>query len=139
MTYPEIDFLFDLLTGFKNLPTTLLGTKQWLSKLQDEQGSPVTIIRDLIKQKGINLDQALTQVGLKLWSQDLDMSSFKKTLRKLDHTFSDQFCESLFKSLKNREGKVEVKTLMNNVFGKETETTEFRAKMFKDLYSIIFQ
>lgn len=27
LTAPEIDYLFDLLTGFKRLPTTLLGLK----------------------------------------------------------------------------------------------------------------
>jgi hypothetical protein len=27
LTSPEIDFLFDILTGFKNLPSTLLGQR----------------------------------------------------------------------------------------------------------------
>lgn len=27
LTFPEIDYLFDVLTGFKGLPTTMLGAK----------------------------------------------------------------------------------------------------------------
>lgn len=41
LTAPEIDYFFDILTGFKNLSSTLLGQEQWNSKIADEKGNPL--------------------------------------------------------------------------------------------------
>lgn len=39
LTSPEIDYFFGLLTGHKNLSSTLLGLRQWTAKFINENGS----------------------------------------------------------------------------------------------------
>jgi hypothetical protein len=54
LTAPEIDYLFDLMTGFKQLNSTLLGHKNWSSKIIDQSGSALNVLRNIVKSKGID-------------------------------------------------------------------------------------
>lgn len=45
---------------------------------------------------------------------------------------------ALAKILKNKDGKVEVGTLITNLCGKEFETVDYRNKVFKRLYAQIY-
>lgn len=47
LTAPEIDYFFDVLTGFKNLSSTALNQRQWSSKIADEKGSPLQVLRQI--------------------------------------------------------------------------------------------
>ena len=50
LTAPEIDYLFDTLTGFKMVPNTLLSLHQWQKKVLDEKGNPLQVLRTLVKK-----------------------------------------------------------------------------------------
>ena len=56
---------------------------------------------------------------------------FKKSVCRLDPSFSDSQCRNLFNKLKNSDGLVEVETLLRNVTGSEQDTVDFRNKMYK--------
>ena len=74
----------------------------------------------------------------KLWDV-LDLKSFSAAVRRLEPSLSDVMCKNLFTRIQNREQKVEMQTLLQNFCGTEHETVDYKQKMFKQLYSEIFQ
>ena len=68
---PEIDYLFDLLTGFKNLSSTLLGHKQWSAHVLDEKGSALQVVRQLAQRWGLTRDTILKRLEVRLWDPPL--------------------------------------------------------------------
>lgn len=139
LTAPEIDFLFDVLTGFKNLPTTLLGQKQWTTKIFDESGNSLQVIRALMQKENIDRDKAMKIMDVKLWDPALDFTSFQRVIRRLEQSLSEQLCRTLFTKIQNNAQKVELPTLLANICGTEHETVDYKVKMFKQLYIEIFQ
>ena len=45
---------------------------------------------------------------------------------------------SLFSTLKNKDGKVDIHILVRNLTGKAFETVDFRNKIFKTIYAEVF-
>ena len=74
-----------------------------------------------------------------MWDKELNSESLKAAIRKIDHTLSDQFAQNLFETLKNRDGLIEIPVLLSDLTGLDTQTTDFKAKMFKSLYGVIYQ
>ena len=97
------------------------------------------MMRAMMEKQGLtNREQALKVMGLKMWGKELSSDALKAAIRKIDHTLSDRFAQNLFETLKNRDGLVEIPILLANLLGPDTQTTDFKAKMFKSLYSVIY-
>lgn len=120
---PEIDFLFDVLTGFRNLKTTMLGQSQWLDHILDETGSSLQVLRQLVLKYGLNKDNILHRLEVKLWDPPLSKAQFDTVLRRLDPNIGQSLLDNFFEQLKTRkEGVVEIPALVNNLSGSEQET-----------------
>jgi len=117
LTAPEIDYLFDTITGFKMVPNTLLSLHQWQKKVLDEKGNPLQVMRTLVKKQGLDKESILKAIEMKLWGPEMDIHQFKKTLRRLEPTLSDFMLSNLFERLGNKEGKVEVENMVLNLCG----------------------
>jgi hypothetical protein len=139
LTAPEIDYFFDVLTGFKNLSSTALNQRQWSTKIADEKGSPLQVLRQIAQKYGLNRDRILKAVDLRLWDPALDFDSFLSLIRRLDASLSEQLAKEAFTRLQNRNQKVEIETLLANICGSESETIDFKVSMFKTLYIEIYQ
>lgn len=117
----------------------MLGTKQWLQKIGNEAGNPLQEMRKLVQQQGLDKEKALAVLQIKLWAPPLDQAKFTEVIRRLDATLSNDFCTKLFTVLRTPEGKVEVQTMIKNLFGSEEETVDFKVDMFKQLYVEVYQ
>ena len=135
LTAPEIDFLFDLLTSQQG---TELKLEHWTSKIFDDALNPLQLLRELVQAENVDADDLLFQLKLKAWDEPLAFDRFKKSVSRLDPSFSDAQCRNLFNKLKNSDGLVEVETLLRNVAGSEQDTVDFRNKMYKQIYNQIY-
>ena len=86
----------------------------------------------------MDADDLLFQLKLKAWDEPLAYDRFKKSVSRLDPSFSDAQCRNLFNKLKNTDGLVEVETLLRNVTGTEQDTVDFRNKMYKLIYNEVY-
>ena len=93
---PEIDFLFDVLTGFRNLKTTMLGQSQWLDHILDETGSSLQVLRQLVLKYGLNKDNILHRLEVKLWDPPLSKEQFDTVLRRLDPNIGQSLLDNFF-------------------------------------------
>jgi Ca2+-binding EF-hand superfamily protein len=86
----------------------------------------------------LSQDDLLFQMKLRVWDDAMDGKKFLTAIRLLDQTVSDAQAKSLFSSLKNNDGKVDVHILVRNLTGREFETVDFRNKIFSKIYAEIF-
>ena len=117
MTAPEIDYLFDVMTGFRNLNSTLLGHKQWFSKIIDQSGSALSVLREIFKSRGLDKQAALMILDLKMWDNALDLPKFSSALRRMVPSLSDHLLLNFFERIKSNNNKVEIPILMGNICG----------------------
>lgn len=137
LTAPEIDFLFDTLTG--NLKKDIeLKLEHWTSRIFDDALNPLQLLRELVQAENLDPDDLLFQLKLKAWDEPLAFDRFYAAIRRLDPSFSDAQCRNLFSKLKNSDGLVEIQTFLRNITGSEHDTVDFRNKMYKQFYDEIY-
>jgi Ca2+-binding EF-hand superfamily protein len=95
-------------------------------------------MRETVKDAQLTQDDLLFQMKLRVWDDPMDGKRFLAAIRLLDQTVSDAQAKSLFSSLKNNDGKVDVHILVRNLTGREFETVDFRNKIFSKIYAEIF-
>ena len=110
-----------------------------MAKIMDEGGNPLQVLRALIQKENLDREKVLKIMDVKLWDVVPDVSRFSKVIRRLEPSLSEQMCRDLFTRLQTGEGKVEIQTLCANLCGTEHETVDHKVKMFKQLYTEIFQ
>jgi hypothetical protein len=93
------------------------------------------MLREIVLNNGLTSDDLLFRMHLRAWDAPLDFPRFTECLRKLDPTLGETQLRALAKTLKNKENKVDVGTLITNLCGKEFETVDYRNKVFKKIYS----
>lgn len=130
LSTPEIDFLFDMLTGNTNGE---LNFEAWSFKIYDDIVNPLQALREVIQANKLDIDDCLYQMKLKIWDDPLDYKKFSNCLHHLDPTFSDSQCKALFNKLKNGD-RVEVQTLLNNICGTVQDTVDYKNKVYRILY-----
>lgn len=91
-------------------------------------------MRAIVKNSGLTKEQGLFKLGVKEWSKDLTRDAFKSLIHQLESNLSEKFCFDLFERLKNRNSVVELKIFVNNLWGDQIDTIDFKASMFKELY-----
>ena len=137
LTAPEIDFLFDTLTG-NSKQEIVLKLEHWTSRIFDDALNPLQLLRELVQAENLDPDDLLFQLKLKAWDEPLSFDRFYAAIRRLDPSFSDAQCRNLFAKLKNKDGLVEVQTFLRNVTGSEHDTVDFRNKMYRQFYDEIY-
>ena len=133
---PEIDFLFDLLSGRDKLRE--IGYDQWGGYIYDDVQNPLQLIRETIQAENMNADDVLFQIKLKIWDEPLDYRRFGQAIRLLDSSFSESQLKVLFSKLKNADDKVDIQVFLSNVTGAKEDTVDYRNKMFKRLYNEVY-
>lgn len=93
----------------------------------------------MMQKENLDREKVLKIMDVKLWDPALDFSSFLKVIRRLEPSLSEQLCRDLFRKVQTNENKVEIQTLCANLCGTEHETVDHKVKMFKQLYTEIFQ
>ena len=96
------------------------------------------MLREVIQNNKLTSDDILFRMNIRIWDNALDFNQFCICLRKLDPSLSESQLRVLAKVLKNRDGKVEVPTLLTNLCGKEFETVDYRNNFFKKIYSQLY-
>lgn len=96
------------------------------------------MLREIVSQGKLTQDDILFRMNLRVWDSALEFPRFVDCLRKLDPSLSESQLRILSKTLRNSEGKVEISTLIKNLCGQEFETTDYRNKLFKKIYSQVF-
>lgn len=56
----------------------------------------------------------------------------------LDHTLNQRIVQDLYTIFRGDDGKVPVQVMVDNLFGRATETTSFRVEALKKLYIDLF-
>lgn len=64
-------------------------------------------------------------MGLRIWDDAIDLSTFNRCMRVLDPTLTDQQLRGMAKEMKNSSNKVDVQMLLQNLVGNEYETVDF--------------
>lgn len=75
---------------------------------------------------------------LRIWDAPLEYSRFVECMRKLDPSLSESQLRVLMKTLKNKEAKVDIQSLLQNLCGKEFETLDYRNKISRKIYTQVF-
>lgn len=75
---------------------------------------------------------------LRIWDQPLEYPKFVECLRKLDPSLSESQLRVLMKTLKNKDAKIDIQTLLSNLCGKEFETLDYRNKISRKIYTQVF-
>lgn len=96
------------------------------------------MIREIIVAEGFDADDVLFQMKLSYHDEPLDYSKFQIAIRRLDPTFSEVQCKSLFNKLRNDLHKVELQPLLSNLCGSILDTVDYKAKFYRDLYKEIY-
>jgi Ca2+-binding EF-hand superfamily protein len=96
------------------------------------------MLREIIQQNNLSSDDLLFRMHLRIWDQPLEYAKFVDSLRKLDPSLSESQLRVLMKTLKNKEAKVEIQTLLSNLCGKEFETLDYRNKISRKIYTQVF-
>lgn len=136
LTAPQIDFFFEVLTN--DVTSKEVYFEQWKSKIFDDALNPLSMIREIIVAEGMDADDVLFQMKLSYHDEPLDFAKFNLAIRRLDPTFSEVQCRSLFEKLKNDLHKVEIQPLLSNFCGSILDTVDYKAKFYKDLYREIY-
>jgi hypothetical protein len=89
------------------------------------------MLREIVSSNKLTPDDLIFKMHLRYWDQPLDFPSLCDALRRLDPTLSETQIRFLAKSLKNKENKVEITTLLRNLCGMDHETVDYRNKMFR--------
>jgi len=97
LTAPEIDFLFDVLTGSdKSSHDSDLRLEHWVARIFDDALNPLQLIRELTQAENLDADDILFQMKLKAWDEPLTFDKFFVAVRCLDPSFSESQCKNLF-------------------------------------------
>lgn len=96
------------------------------------------MLREVIQDNRLTSDDLLFKMHLRIWDSPLDFPHLAECVRKLDPSLGDNQIRVVAKLLKNKEGKVDVPTLITNLSGKEFETVDYRNRVFKRIYEQIY-
>ena len=131
---PEIDSLFSLLDTNEDGE---LDVDEWKSRIYEDSNNPLQSLREVVSSNKISTDDLLFKMQLRIWDPPLDFPKLCEALRKLDSSMSEPQVRHLAKSLKNKDDKVEIGTLLRNLCGQDFETIDYRNKIFRKIYSEI--
>jgi Ca2+-binding EF-hand superfamily protein len=131
----QIDALFSSLSGGK---TEEISLSHWQSRIYEDGDNPLQAMRETVTANRLSQDDLMFTMKLRVWDDPLDGHKFLTAIRLLDATVSDAQAKSLFSTLKNNDGKVDVHVLVRNLTGKEFETVDFRNKIFAKIYAEVF-
>lgn len=81
------------------MSSTLLGQRQWLDHILDEKGSSLQVLRQLVQRHGLNKDNILNRLEVKLWDPPLYKEQFATVLRRLDPNLGQSILDNLFEKL----------------------------------------
>ena len=77
LTAPEIDFLFDVLTGTtRSSNWAELRLEHWVSRIFDDALNPLQLVRELAHAENLDAHDLLFQMKLKAWDEPLTMARF---------------------------------------------------------------
>jgi hypothetical protein len=75
------------------------------------------MLREVVATNKITSDDLLFRMQMRIWDAPLDFPRLCEALRRLDPTLSEPQLRHLAKTLKNKDNKVEVTTLLRNLCG----------------------
>ena len=133
-TSPEVEALFEVIDQNKD---GLIDVDEWLETVYEDSSNPLQLLREIINSNGLDEDDLLFKMNIRIWDDPLDYPKFTKALKNLDSSLTDVQLRALAKPLKNSNNLVEVPTLVNNLIGKHYQTVDFRDKLYKKLYTEI--
>ena len=131
---PEIDGLFNLLDMNEDGE---LDVEEWKTRIYEDSMNPLQMLREVVSSNNLTPDDLIFKMHLRYWDPALDFPKLCEHLRKLDPTLSEIQLRFLAKSLKGKDNKVEVPTLLRNLCGTEHETVDYRNKIFRQIYAEI--
>jgi Ca2+-binding EF-hand superfamily protein len=135
LTAPEVDGLFKVLDANQDNEVDL---KEWLARIYCDTENPLQMLREVIQGNNLTSDDLLFRMGLRIWDQALDYPRFSECIRKLDPSLGESQLRALAKSLKSKDGKIEVPGLITNLVGKEFETVDYRNKVYRQIYAQVY-
>jgi Ca2+-binding EF-hand superfamily protein len=113
-TAPEVDALFKLLDMNEDGE---LDIEEWKARIYEDSLNPLQMLREVVQKNKITSDDLLYRMQLRIWDEPLDFSKLCEALRRLDPTLSEPQLRHLAKTLRNKDGKVEITALLRNLCG----------------------
>jgi len=135
----EIDFLFDSLNNYdKDRKEVLM--KQWIQKVDDAPLDLLKHIRRVLREKNLNQDGVMKQLGLRLLDEPLDYRQYESAIKWFDPRMSDLQLQRLFTKLKDPAlNQIPVRKFLYNLVGTDLDTVDAQNQMFKQLYEKIYK
>lgn len=127
-TAPELELLFKHMDQNND---NRIDMKEWTDQIYEDASNPIQLIREVIQSNAISSEELLHKMHLRIWDDALDITKFMYAVRKLDPTLTDAQLRSMAQQMKNRDGKVEIMMMLQNLCGNEFETVDFRNRIFK--------
>ena len=110
-----------------------------LTSLMSKDLNPLQIIRDVIQQYDLTSDDILHRIKKKIVDEAMNFNMFKDCMMRLDASLTPLQIKSLFDTLKNDEGRVEIYLMLENFTGEQNETVDFKKVMAKRISEHIQQ
>ncbi len=79
----------------------MIDLREWSSFIYEDSENPLALLREVIKSSGIDSDDLLHKMGLRIWDDPIDLPTFNRCLRTLDPTLTDVQLKGLAKEMKN--------------------------------------
>ena len=84
---PEVDLLFK---HFDQNNDGHIDFNEWSAKIYEDSTNALALIWEVIQSSGIDSDELLHKMGLRIWDDAIDLSTFNRCMRVLDPTLTDQ-------------------------------------------------
>lgn len=85
-TSPEVDLLFK---HFDQNKDGYIDYDEWTAKIYEDSTNSLALIREVVKSSGIDSDELLHKMGLRIWDDAIDLPTFNRCMRSLDPTLTD--------------------------------------------------
>ena len=91
------------------------------------------MLREVVKANDISNEELLHKFKLRSFDDPLTFMVFSKYMKILDPSVNCLQQKAMFNELKNKDGKVEIPFLLENLTGEKHETVDFRNSIFRKI------
>ena len=81
---------------------------EWSARIYEDSANPLALIREIVQSSGIDSDDLLHKMGLRIWDDPIDLPTFNRCMWILDPTLTETQLKALAKEMKNNNNRVDV-------------------------------
>lgn len=85
-TSPEFECMFKY---FDQNRDGKIDLREWSARIYEDSANPLALIREIVQSSGIDSDDLLHKMGLRIWDDPIDLTTFNRCMWVLDPTLTD--------------------------------------------------